>query len=158
MTVRSFLPIVLCTLLLFACSPGPIQRPLEGAPVGQPSGPPEVADAPPLSDVPPTLSPGGPLQGGGSPSRPAQAGGSPSPSPSPSPLPGIAGYVIVATDGRGANLREGPSTSAKVITTLAEGTAVEVLGEPTTVEGRAWRQIRGAGREGWVVDVVVRRR
>jgi SH3-like domain-containing protein len=64
----------------------------------------------------------------------------------------------VATDGAGANLRERPSTSARVLTTLAEGTAVEVLGEPVTVEGRAWRQIRGGGHEGWVVAVVVRRR
>jgi hypothetical protein len=73
-------------------------------------------------------------------------------------VPGIAGFVIVATDGRGANLRDGPSTSARVLTTLAEGTAVETLGQPVTVEGRAWQQIRGGGYEGWVVAVVVRRR
>jgi uncharacterized protein YraI len=66
--------------------------------------------------------------------------------------------VIVATDGAGANLRTGPSTSAPVITTLAEGTLVEALGDPVTVEGRAWRQIRSGDREGWVVAVVVRQR
>ena len=75
--------------------------------------------------------------------------------PSPAPVPG---FVIVATDGAGANLRAGPSTAASVITTLAEGTPVEVLGEPVSVEGRSWRQIRAGGREGWVVSVVVRQR
>jgi hypothetical protein len=120
-------------LLLSACSPQPVQRPLEGAPVGGAASATHGNDA----------------------QRPAQ--GVP-PSPSPSPQPGIGGFVIGATDGRGANLREGPSTSGRVITTLAEGTAVEVLGEPVNVGGQSWRQIRAGGREGWVVAVVVRRR
>jgi uncharacterized protein YraI len=77
----------------------------------------------------------------------------PAPLPSPSPA-----FVIVATDGAGANLRTGPSTAAPVITTLAEGTLVEVLGDPVSAEGRAWRQIRSGDREGWVVSVVVRQR
>lgn len=132
--------------LLAACSPGPVQRPLEGAPVGggaaRPDGSP-AADA-----VPPTVSPNnaspGPLA-------------SPSASPSPSPV-SVGGFVIVATDGAGANMREGPSTSARVITTLAEGTPVETLGQPVNEGGRAWQQIRANGRDGWVVAVVVRRR
>jgi uncharacterized protein YraI len=76
-------------------------------------------------------------------------------SPSPSPVPG---YVIVATDGQGANMRSAPSTSASVITTLREGTPVAVLGEPVTREGRAWREIQSGNQRGWVVAVVVRAR
>jgi hypothetical protein len=77
------------------------------------------------------------------------------PSPSPSPPPG---YVIVATGGAGVNLRTGPSTTGPIITTLAEGTPIEIVGDPVSAEGRSWRQIRGGGREGWVVSVVVRQR
>lgn len=78
-----------------------------------------------------------------------------SPSPSPSPAPA---HVIVATDGAGVNLRTGPSTSAPAIMTIPEGALVEVLGDPVSVEGRSWRQIRSGTREGWVVSVVVRPR
>ena len=74
---------------------------------------------------------------------------------SPSPAPG---YVIVATNGAGANLRTGPSTAGPVIATLAEGTPVDILGDPVSAEGRSWRQIRAGGREGWIVSVVVRQR
>jgi hypothetical protein len=146
------LTFLLCVVLVVACAPPKIDRPLEGAPVveGRPTG-----DA---NSVPPTLSP--PTPPGAANASPDASGspapGSPSP-PSPSPV-AEGGYVIVATDGAGANLRTGPSTSASVVTTLAEGTAVEVLGEPVTVEGRAWRQIRSGTRQGWVVAVVVRKR
>jgi hypothetical protein len=150
------MPLVVSLLVLTACNPGPVQRPLEGAPVGgTPSASMAQGGAPESSGVPPTLVPAIQPASSASPGAPGASG---SPSPSPSPVPGIAGFVIVATDGRGANLREGPSTSARVITTLAEGTAVETLGQPVTVEGRAWQQIRSGGREGWVVEVVVRRR
>jgi hypothetical protein len=70
----------------------------------------------------------------------------------------VPGFVIVATDGRGANMRVSPSTSARVITTLREGTAVAVLGDPIQSEGRAWRQIQSGNQVGWVVAVVVRAR
>jgi uncharacterized protein YraI len=68
------------------------------------------------------------------------------------------GYVIVATDGAGVNLRTAPSLRASVITTLREGTPVEVLGDPVQSEGRAWQHIRSGDRDGWVVAVVVRPR
>jgi hypothetical protein len=144
-------------LLLSACSPQPVQRPLEGAPVGGAASATQENSSDRQTGPPPTLAPPGPLQGGGGNDAQRPAQGVP-PSPSPSPQPGIGGFVIGATDGRGANLREGPSTSGRVITTLAEGTAVEVLGEPVNVGGQSWRQIRAGGREGWVVAVVVRRR
>ena len=70
----------------------------------------------------------------------------------------IGGNQTTATDGRGANLRTGPSTSAPIITTMREGTAVEAIGEPINAEGRSWRQIRAGAQQGWVVSVVVRAR
>jgi hypothetical protein len=137
--------------ICLACTPPQVQRPLEGAPPIT-----NIADASkngaPALGIPPTLS-AATSAAGASPSPDAAAGPRPSPSPSPE-----AGYVIVATDGRGANLRETPGLSTRVLTTLAEGTAVEVFGDTATVDGREWRKIRGAGREGWVVAPVVRRR
>jgi len=149
-------------VLLAACSPPPAQRPLEGARVGG-----EVGGArkdqpgtPLVTGPPPTLSAPGqsqPASGQSQASGPVASLSPGAPSPSPSPPTGPP-HVIVATDGRGANLRTGPGTTGRVITTLAEGTVVEVLGEPVTVEGRPWRMIRSAGREGWVLAVVVRPR
>jgi hypothetical protein len=142
--------LVVSAALLGACSP-PAARPLEGAPVGVGSRPSPVDGA---RTSFPTLSP--PLAPEGGTPSPTTLGSQPSPAAlSPTPLPA---YVIVATDGAGANLRAGPSTSAPVITTLAEGTLVEVLDDPVSVEGRSWRQIRSGDRQGWVVAVVVRRR
>ena len=56
------------------------------------------------------------------------------------------------------NLRAGPSTAAPIVSTLREGSLVEALGEPISVEGRSWQAVRSQDREGWVVAVVVRRR
>jgi SH3-like domain-containing protein len=66
--------------------------------------------------------------------------------------------VIVATDGQGVNMRTAPSSRAQIITTVREGTPVEVIGDPVNAEGRAWRQIRVNDRDGWVVAVTVRQR
>jgi len=141
-------------MLCCACTPGPVQRPLDGAQPSADNGASskESGGPPATLGAPPTLSANNPSPAG-SPEQPAASGPVPSPSPSPEP-----GYVIVATDGRGANLREGPGTSSRVITTLAEGTAVDVFPDQTTVNGQAWRKIRGANREGWVVAPVVRHR
>jgi len=64
----------------------------------------------------------------------------------------------MAAGGMPVNMGVGPSTSAPVIATLCEGTLVEALGEPISVEGRSWQEIRSESRVGWVVAVVVRRR
>lgn len=157
MRTRIVVLLVVGAALFVACGPPPSERPREGAPVivsGQPTRRDEVSAAAP------TLAPAGALVEA---SKPFDArdqrspSGSPPSSPSPSPSP-VPGYVIVATDGAGVNLRTGPSLSASPITTLREGTAVEVLGDPVTAEGRAWRQVRAGDREGWVVAVVVRPR
>jgi hypothetical protein len=148
--------VLVIVMLCGACAPPPVRRPLEGAPPNAESGAISKEDgrAPSSSGVPPTLSANGPSPvGSASPGLASAAEPAPSPSPSPEP-----GYIIVATDGRGANLRDGPGTSSRVLTTLAEGTAVEVFEEQVTVSGRAWRRIRSGSREGWVVAPVVRRR
>ena len=158
MSSRLIVLLVASVMLLGSCGVPPPDRPREGAPVGA-GGQAVQRDDP--NTVPPTLSPfvtpSATAASGSPPPGLALPSGSPSPLPSPSPL-AVGGYVIVATDGAGANMRTGPSTSAPVVTTLAEGTAVEVIGDPVTVEGRAWRQIRAGGRDGWVVAVVARPR
>lgn len=156
MRTRIVMLLVVGAALFVACGPPPSERPREGAPVGV-NGQPARRD---VAGTAPTLAPAGALVEASKPfdardQRSPSASPPSSPSPSPSPVPG---YVIVATDGAGANLRTGPSLSASPITTLREGTAVEVLGDPVTVEGRAWRQVRAGDREGWVVAVVVRPR
>jgi hypothetical protein len=146
-------------MLAGACGgPLPVERPLEGAPTGVGG---QVASTDREVGPPPTLAPASSLAAIASPGSVASPGASlatsPGPSPSPSASP-VAGYVIVATDGAGANVRTGPSTSASVVTTLREGTPVEVIGDPVNSEGRAWRQIRSGSQQGWVVAVVVRAR
>jgi hypothetical protein len=81
----------------------------------------------------------------------------PIPTVAPAPSPGGV-YVIDRTDGSGANVRDGPSTEAALLGNLAEGTVVERLDAPVSVDGRAWQKVRGGGLEGWVVAVVVRPR
>ena len=140
--------LALAMVLTAGCGPPKIERPLEGAPVGEGArATSEASDSGP----PPTLAPARSVSPGASPPPAAVALASPSPSAVP-------GYVIVATDGQGANLRTAPSTSASIITTLREGTPVAVLGEPVTREGRAWREIQSGNQRGWVVAVVVRAR
>lgn len=147
--------VLIVVILCCACGPQTVQRPLEGAPpVGEGAAGTEKPGAPAGSGPPPTLSPPGPSPAaspGETAAGPAQAAPSPSPAPE-------GGYVIAATDGRGVNLREGPSTSARVIVTLAEGTAVEVFGDPVPGAGGPWRRIRSGSREGYVVAGVIRRR
>ncbi len=164
MSTRIGMLLVASAMLLGACGPPPSERPREGAPVVVEGRPVVVEDRPARASVASPASPApspSPVVAGSPPPlfAPGQLAPTgmqlipPSPSPSPSPVPG---YVIVATDGAGANLRTGPSIAAPIITTLAEGTPVDILGDPVSAEGRTWRQIRGAGREGWVVSVVVR--
>jgi hypothetical protein len=149
--------LLLSAVLLGACARSLPERPLEGAPVGVESrAARDDAGSAPSPTPSPSIALGGaplPLTTPGQQASNGVQASTPAPLPSPSPA-----FVIVATDGAGANLRTGPSTAAPVITTLAEGTLVEVLGDPVTVEGRAWRQIRSGNREGWVVSVVVRPR
>lgn len=147
--------LVIAALPLTACSPPASGRPRDGAPAGAAGQPVRTAIA---NTPPPTLSP--PRAHGGAPPRPNTLGllttgdvQPTMPAPAPSRPPSS---VIVATNGAGANLRTDPSMAGPVITTLPEGTPVDILGDPIAAEGRLWHLIRGGGREGWVVSVVVR--
>jgi hypothetical protein len=149
----SIVSLIVSMVLLGACAPRPTTRPREGAPA--------VADTPSVIRVdvgmmsPPPAPPPTPPVATPSPAPPDQP---PPDEIQPStPTPG-ASAVIGATGGTRVNLRAGPSMAAPVITTLAEGTPVEALGEPVSAEGRAWQRIRSGDREGWVVAVVVQPR
>jgi hypothetical protein len=161
-SIRVVTALVVGLLLLSACGgPAPIDRPRDGAaPVAGIDGAAskDGGGAPELGP-PPTLSAPGQAKPGASPS-PGGGGVTlalPSPSPSPSPAIGPP-QVIAATDGRGANLRDAPGTQSRVITTLAEGTVVEVISQPVNVGGQPWRMVRSGNREGWVLALVLRPR
>ena len=139
--------VMLCT----ACSPPTVSRPLDGAP---PVSEGRLTSGPTSSGPPPTLSPPG-SSPAASPEPGSASAAAASPSPSP---PAQGGYTIAATGGQGVNLRDGPSTSARVLTTLAEGSAIEVIGDPVPGAGGPWRNVRSGGREGWIVEGVVRKR
>ncbi len=58
---------------------------------------------------------------------------------------------VASTDGQGVNLRAEPSTSARRVALLREGTRVEIVGPDREAEGRTWRNVRQAGGPaGWV--------
>jgi hypothetical protein len=171
----SIVPLIVSMVLLGACSSPSPARPREATPeavdsrpvlpvsVAASPAPPregtlEVVDSRPVLPVdvaalpPPTLAP---------PPALAPPVATPSSAPSeiqPSTPAAVASAVIGATGGTRANVRTGPSMQAAVITTLAEGTPVEALGEPVPAEGRSWQKIRSGDREGWVVAVVVQPR
>jgi hypothetical protein len=147
MQMRRHLAVVLAgSMLLVACRPPATARPREGAPV-------VVASQTTRIDlgtmVPPTLAPAAPLVV--TPTSTDAQRGTPSATTAPT-------HVIAATGGTAVNLRQGPSVTAPVITTLREGTPVETLGDPVSAEGRQWQKVRVGDREGWVVAVVVHRR
>ncbi len=59
---------------------------------------------------------------------------------------------IIDTDGMGVNLRDGPSMTGTIVTVVAEGTLVSLVGEITENDGFTWQAIQlENGRQGWVV-------
>ena len=59
---------------------------------------------------------------------------------------------IIDTDGMGVNLRDSPSVTGIIVTVVAEGTLVSLIGEITENDGFAWQAIQlENGRQGWVV-------
>ena len=95
-----------------------------------------------------------------SPSPPKPAGsavviGSPSPSPvliAPSPVVPSRGQVrVINTDGQGANMRQAPSTNAPIVTSVPDGTTLDLIGDDQQAEGRVWRNVREpGGTTGWI--------
>jgi hypothetical protein len=99
----------------------------------------------------PSASPSSSTSPSGSASARPSTSASPSVSASPSTAPGT--FVVA---GEGLRLREGPSSTANIITTLAEGTQVQATGVTTNADGREWRQVRVNGSEGWAADEFLR--
>jgi spore germination protein YaaH len=62
------------------------------------------------------------------------------------------GFVSVLTDG--LRMRSAASTGATVMTTLAVGDALQVIGGPTTADGYVWYQVTGPIRQWAPVDPV----
>ena len=59
---------------------------------------------------------------------------------------------IVATIAAGVTLRDGPSTAALALATMASGERLEVVAGPILGDGLSWYQVVGASLEGWVAD------
>jgi hypothetical protein len=76
------------------------------------------------------------------------------PSPSPTPV-----YALIASpEGGGGIMRDAPSFGGNFITSLLNGTLVEILGEKPVMDDRdrPWFNVRLAdGREGWMLQSVL---
>jgi len=70
-------------------------------------------------------------------------------------MAGVKAKVKDSADG--TNLREMPSTTAKVLTSLAAGAVVNVLADPTNTGGRTWVKVSYNGFEGFVATEFVER-
>jgi hypothetical protein len=61
--------------------------------------------------------------------------------------------VVQGTKGGGLNLRQQPTTYAKVVTNAREGTVLTVLEGPKEADGYTWWRVRTPdGTEGWGAD------
>ncbi len=59
---------------------------------------------------------------------------------------------IIDTDGMGVNLRDSPSMTGTIVTVVAEGTLVSLVGETTENDGFTWQAIQlENGMQGWLV-------
>ncbi len=84
--------------------------------------------------------------------KPVTTGGtSGTPTAGASLAPG-AKVVIANTGGQGANLRAKPSTSAEVVSTLPDGTQLEVTGTSVTGDGYTWWPVKAGDKAGYVVQ------
>jgi SH3-like domain-containing protein len=56
------------------------------------------------------------------------------------------------TGGQGANVRSEPGSGGRILKTLGEGAAIDVLGPEREIDGVIWRQVRdSAGVTGWII-------
>ncbi|HXG25345.1 MAG TPA: glycosyl hydrolase family 18 protein, partial [Candidatus Binatia bacterium] len=63
----------------------------------------------------------------------------------------VGGWATVLADG--LRMRAAPSTDATIMTTLAAGDALQVIGGPATADGYTWFQVSGPIRQWGPVDV-----
>ena len=82
----------------------------------------------------------------------------PIPQPATQPTPGVERVRVTGTNGSGVNLRARAGERGARIKTLAEGTALELIGADEQSEGLTWRNVREpGGSTGWVAAKFVAR-
>ena len=60
--------------------------------------------------------------------------------------------VVTGTDGRGLRVRAGPGMSHRIVTTLNEGTTVQIVAGPVSGDDDDWYQISlGTSTTGWAI-------
>lgn len=101
---------------------------------------------PTATPIPPTLTP----------TPTATLTPSPSPTNSPTPTPTPIYATINATEGSGATIREAPGFESARVTSLLNGSAVEIINpNPVEKDGYTWIHVRllnEEGDEGWVLE------
>jgi hypothetical protein len=72
------------------------------------------------------------------------------------PLPVIIWAEVRSPEGDGANIREEPGFDAKIVRTVLNGTAVQVLEEIEVIDGATWVHIRFIDQvDGWIVRSLI---
>lgn len=72
------------------------------------------------------------------------------------PLPTIIWAEVRSPEGDGANIREEPGFDAKIVRTVLNGTAVQVLDEIEVIDGATWVHIRFMDQvDGWIVRSLI---
>ena len=66
-------------------------------------------------------------------------------------------YVVAARGSQTVRVRSGPSTSAAQITSLRNGTVVQVISEPQPADGYRWVRIVADGVDGWCILEALRK-
>jgi hypothetical protein len=59
---------------------------------------------------------------------------------------------VIGADGGNVNMRAEPSTSAAVVTQVAEGTTLDIVGPNRDAEDRTWRNVRAGTDTGWIAS------
>jgi hypothetical protein len=72
------------------------------------------------------------------------------------PLPSIIWAEVRSPEGDGANIREEPGFDARIVRTVLNGTAVQVLGETEVIDGATWVHIQFIDQvDGWIVRSLI---
>ena len=103
---------------------------------------------PSLTPVPPTMTP----------THTATSTITPSPSLTPTPSPTPVYAVVNAIDGGGAVLRTQPGFGSDIITSVSNGTQVQIISAKPAEDGQGyfWHNVRiPDGREGWMLETTL---
>jgi uncharacterized protein YraI len=59
---------------------------------------------------------------------------------------------VIGADGGSVNMRAEPSTTATVVTQVAEGTVLDIVGPNRDADSRTWRNVRSGDKTGWIAS------